>query len=110
MGRTLATLNEIVLTLLADFNNFRRTLRAELQPHYDTLWAYVRRNVAAISMAPHVLPFEAALLAMLVETTREIDELKEVTAVQEQDIAQLRELVLAQAREIERLQQPTSDG
>ena len=42
----------------------------------DTLFAGARRNTAAISQAAHALPFEAILLAMLVEQAKEIDRLK----------------------------------
>lgn len=79
MGRTLQTANQLVLNEQQAFNNFRRTLRREDQRHFDTLFAHARKHIAAISQANHALPFEAILLAMLLEQAREIDRLKHET-------------------------------
>lgn len=76
MGRTLQTANQIVLNEQRAFNNFRRTLRREDQRLFDTLFADARKHIAAISQANHALPFEAILLAMLLEQAREIERLK----------------------------------
>jgi hypothetical protein len=40
------------------------------------LFANARKHTAAISQANHALPFEAILLAMLLEQAREIERLK----------------------------------
>lgn len=77
MGRTLQTANQIVLNEQQAFNNFRRTLRREDQRLFDTLFAGARKHIAAISQANHALPFEAILLAMLLEQARELERLKE---------------------------------
>lgn len=76
MGRTLATANQIILDEQTAFANFRRTLRREDQQHFDALFAQARKHTAAISQANHALPFEAILLAMLIEQAREIAILK----------------------------------
>lgn len=76
MGRTLATTNQLILEEEAAFVNFRRALRREEQRLFDTLFASARRHTAAISQANHALPFEAILLAMLLEQARELERLK----------------------------------
>jgi hypothetical protein len=76
MGRTLQTTNQIILNEQQAFGNFRRTLRREDQHLFDTLFASARKHIAAISQANHALPFEAILLAMLLEQAREIERLK----------------------------------
>jgi hypothetical protein len=76
MGRTLQTANQVILNEQQAFNNFRRTLRREDQRLFDTLFAHARKHTAAISQANHALPFEAILLAMLLEQAREIERLK----------------------------------
>lgn len=75
MGRTLQTTNQIILKEQKAFSNFRRTLRRQDQHLFDSLFANARKHVAAISQANHALPFEAVLLAMLLEQAREIERL-----------------------------------
>lgn len=67
MGRTLATANQMILDEQKAFADFRRTLRQNDQLAFDDLFAGARKHTAAITMASHALPFEAVLLAMLVE-------------------------------------------
>lgn len=76
MGRTIQTMNQIIQQEEAAFSRFRRTLRREDQRLFDTLFAQARKHTAAISQANHALPFEAILLAMLLEQAREIEHLK----------------------------------
>lgn len=76
MGRTVQTANEIILSEQQSFAAFRRALRKEDQRLFDALFAGARRHTAAISQAAHALPFEAILLAMVVEQAREIERLK----------------------------------
>lgn len=76
MGRTLSTTNQIVLDEQTAFASFRRTLRRGDQHVFDTLFASARNHTAAISQANHALPFEAILLAMLLEQAKEIEQLK----------------------------------
>ena len=78
MGRTLATANQLILEEQAAFADFRRTLRREDQRVFDALFASARRHTAAISQANHALPFEAVLLAMLLEQAREVERLREL--------------------------------
>ncbi|MCL4806109.1 MAG: hypothetical protein KJ046_17575 [Anaerolineae bacterium] len=76
MGRTLATANQIILDEQAAFADFRRALRREDQQVFDALFAAARKHTAAISQAGHALPFEAILLAMLLEQARELERLR----------------------------------
>ena len=76
MGRTLATANQIILDEQRAFANFRRTLRREDQRIFDQLFAQARQHTAAISQANHALPFEAVLLATLLEQAKEVALLK----------------------------------
>jgi hypothetical protein len=76
MGRTLATITQMIQEEMAAFANFRRALRREDQRMFDDLFAAARQHIAAISQANHVLPFEAMLLAMLLEQRRELEQLR----------------------------------
>ena len=75
MGRTLQTTNQLIQQEQTAFANFRRTLRRADQRHFDALFAAARLHTAAISQANHALPFEAVLLAMLLEQQKQIDQL-----------------------------------
>jgi hypothetical protein len=76
MGRTDQTINQVIQAEESAFGNFRCTLRREDQHLFDTLFAQARKHTAAISQANHALPFEAILLAMLLEQAREVERLK----------------------------------
>jgi len=76
MGRTVQTANQVILSEQRAFADFRRALRKEDRRIFDALFATARRHTAAISQAAHALPFEAILLAMVVEQTKEIDRLR----------------------------------
>lgn len=83
MGRTVITITQLLNETEADLRAFRRTLRRGDQYVFDGLFASARRHIAAIGQAESLLPFETALLAMLLEQARdiavlqqELDELK----------------------------------
>ena len=76
MGRTLPTTTQVILDEQRSFTNFRRALRREDQYVFDELFARARRHIMAINQADHVLPFEAILVAMLVELMGDVIELK----------------------------------
>jgi hypothetical protein len=67
MGRTLATANQILLDEQKSFSKFRRALRQSDQLAFDELFAGARKYTAAVALASHALPFEAILLAMVLE-------------------------------------------
>lgn len=69
----------IVQTLQAEeeaWKHFRRALRREDQEAFDALWRYARYHAAPASMAGRPMPFEAALMAMLVAMERHLIELE----------------------------------
>jgi len=76
MGRTLPTTTQIILDEQQALTNFRRALRREEQFIFDELFARARKQIMAINQADHVLPFEAILLAMLVELMGDVLALK----------------------------------
>jgi hypothetical protein len=82
MGRTLVTITQLLNETEANLSAFRRTLRRSDQYVFDGLFADARRHIAAIGQAESLLPFESALLAMLLEQSKEI-------AVLEQKVEEL---------------------
>ncbi len=76
MGRTLLTITQIIQEEEESFANFRRALRREDQHVFDGLFASARKHNSAISQANHALPFEAILLAMVLEQARELEHLR----------------------------------
>ncbi|MBV6390989.1 MAG: hypothetical protein KPEEDBHJ_00193 [Anaerolineales bacterium] len=82
MGRTLVTITQLLNETEANLSAFRRTLRRSDQYIFDGLFAAARRHIAAIGQTESLLPFESALLAMLLEQSKEI-------AVLEQKVEEL---------------------
>ncbi len=72
MGRTVSTITQLLNETEAGLSSFRRTLRRNDQYIFDGLLASARRHIAAIGQAESLLPFESALLAMLLEQAKEI--------------------------------------
>ena len=69
----------IVQTLQAEeeaWKLFRRALRKEDQEAFDALWRFARYHAAPASMASRPMPFEAAIMAMLVAVERQLLELE----------------------------------
>ncbi|MBK8417437.1 hypothetical protein [Candidatus Villigracilis saccharophilus] len=82
MGRTVITITQHLNETEGMLSPFRRTLRRGDQYVFDGLFAAARRHIAAIGQAESLLPFESALLAMLLEQSKQI-------AVLEQKLAEL---------------------
>ena len=82
MGRTLVTITQLLNETEANLSAFRRTLRRSDQYVFDGLFAAARRHISAIGQAESLLPFESALLAILLEQSKEI-------AVLEQKVEEL---------------------
>jgi hypothetical protein len=57
---------------------FRRALRKEDQEAFDALWRFARYHAAPASMASRPMPFEAALMAMMVAVERQIMEMEKL--------------------------------
>lgn len=72
MGRTVITITQQLTETEDLLSPFRRTLRRSDQYVFDGLFASARRHIAAIGQAESLLPFETALLAMLLEQAKEI--------------------------------------
>lgn len=76
MGRTLPTITQQFSETESAMAKFRRTLRRTDQFVFDGLFANARKHTAAISQTDSLLPFEGALLAMLLEQSKEITDLR----------------------------------
>ena len=72
MGRTVITLTQQLNETESMLSPFRRTLRRSDQYVFDGLFAAARRHIAAIGQAESLLPFDSAMLAMLLEQSKEI--------------------------------------
>ena len=72
MGRTVATITQQLQETEAMLARFRRMLRRSDQYVLDGLFAQARLHIAAISQTESLLPFESALLAMLLEQAKQI--------------------------------------
>jgi hypothetical protein len=71
MGRTVTTITQQLNETEAMLSRFRRMLRRSDQYVLDGLFAQARLHIAAISQTESLLPFEAALLAMLLEQAKQ---------------------------------------
>lgn len=76
MGRTLPTIVQTLQAEEAAWKHFRRALRKEDQEAFDALWRAARYHAAPAAMASRPMPFEAALMGMLVSLARVMLELK----------------------------------
>ncbi len=72
MGRTVITITQQLNETESMLSPFRRTLRRSDQYVFDGLFAAARRHIAAIGQAESLLPFVSAMLAMLLEQSKEI--------------------------------------
>ena len=77
MGRTLPTITQQLSDTEAALARFRRALRRSDQYVLDGLFAAARRHSAAISQTDALLPFETALLAILLEQAKELAVLRQ---------------------------------
>ena len=78
MGRTIPSANQYLIQEQDAFSRFRRALRRSDQLALDSLFAAARKHSAAISYASHALPFEVALLSMLLEEHKEVLRLQQL--------------------------------
>ena len=72
MGKTAITITQQLNETEAMLVPFRRTLRRSDQYVFDGIMAAARRHIAAIGEVESLLPFQIALLAMLLEQAKEI--------------------------------------
>ena len=78
MGRTLPTIVQSLQAEEEAWKLFRRALRKEDQDAFDALWRFARYHAAPASMASRPMPFEAALMAMLVALERQFLEMEKL--------------------------------
>ncbi len=76
MGRTVLTMTQIVQREEENWAPFRRALRAQDRPALDRLFAAARHHAAAASYVARPVPFDAILLAMLLEAMKAIERLE----------------------------------
>lgn len=76
MGRTLPTFTDLVRSEQDRWARFRRALRKEDRDAFDALFAAARYHSAPGAYASDTLPFEAMVLAMLVEIEKRLDALE----------------------------------
>jgi hypothetical protein len=81
MGRTLPSITQTFLQEQESFMRFRRALRRSDQQVLDDLFAAAHQHLAAAAYASNVLPFEAFLLAMLLEEHKQVRALQEKLGV-----------------------------
>jgi len=72
MGKTLPTINQIGQRAEVILARFSRVSHPHERSAMEALFISARKHIAAISEANHLLPFEAALQAMLLEQQKEI--------------------------------------
>jgi hypothetical protein len=85
MGRTLPTIVQTLQAEEAAWRHFRRALRKEDQEAFDALWRFARYHAAPASMASRPMPFEAALMSMLVAVERQLIELERLDKKRRED-------------------------
>ena len=84
MGRTLATFTQLIDQEKEAWRDFRRALRKEDQEVFDGLFHAAKYQMAAGVYASKANPFEAMLMAMLLEMRKSINLLeKKVSALEE---------------------------
>lgn len=72
MGRTVPTMTQIVAQEEASFAPFRRALRREDREVLDRLFAAARQHAAPAAHMSRPVPFEAILVAMLLEVAKQV--------------------------------------
>ncbi|EMY69579.1 hypothetical protein [Leptospira vanthielii] len=78
MGRTIAPYSRQMLQIEENLSDFRRSLRKSDQEIYDDLIRTAKLQVQAGVMASLPYPIDSMILSMLIETKKEINELKKI--------------------------------
>lgn len=76
MGRTVPTFNTYLQDEMDAWAPFRRALRAEHRPAFDRLMTHARRHTAEATSAARPIPFDAIVMAILLEQEIELDRLR----------------------------------
>ncbi|MDK2972626.1 MAG: hypothetical protein PWP23_2381 [Candidatus Sumerlaeota bacterium] len=80
MGRTLPTFNTWLQEEIDSWKDFRRGLRAEQRPAFDRLFVRARKHTAEATCAARPVPFDALVMAILLEHEMELEQLSEEMA------------------------------
>lgn len=76
MGRTLPTFNTYLEQEMGEWASFRRALRSEDREAFDRLFSFAKRHMAEAAMAARPVPFDALLMAILLEQQKELERLR----------------------------------
>ncbi len=77
MGRTTLTItNFLDMAEHGVFGQFVKNLTPAEKRIVAGLFAKARQHITAISMSGHMLPFETALMAMMLEQQRQLEEIR----------------------------------
>jgi len=76
MGRTIPTYRLHLESILNDWMDYRRALREKDREAFDRLLNKSRQHASAASYCAHIDPSILAILSILLEMEREIQELK----------------------------------
>lgn len=74
MGRTNPTYRDRLRNLEAEWEPYRRALRRADQERFDRLFEHARRHADAAGYQNHADPLVAALLGMVIEHERRLDD------------------------------------
>ncbi len=73
MGVQITPFTVSVQQLSQDWNNIRRSLRAEDQKYFDQFFQIVNRNIQAGNLQNHPYPMEMACFLVILELLKKID-------------------------------------
>ncbi|MBE7486702.1 hypothetical protein HS121_00365 [bacterium] len=76
MGRTIPTFTNYLENEISSWTSFRRALTREDREAFDQLFRYAKLHIAEASCAARPIPFDALVLAILLEQQKEIRRLK----------------------------------
>lgn len=82
MGRTVPTYRIHLESIIGSWRDYRRALREKDRGVLDEVIIKARRHASAASFCAHIDPLETAILSILLEMQKEIDELKDKKAIE----------------------------
>ncbi len=77
MGRTLPTFNTYLQEEIEAWKPFRRALRREQREAFDRLFTRARNHTAEATCAARAVPFDALVMAILLDQEMEIQRLRD---------------------------------
>jgi hypothetical protein len=76
MGRTLPTYRNVVEEIVADWDGFRRALRAEDRDKFDAMMLKARGHASAGGFDVRIDPTESVFISILLENEKKLAELR----------------------------------